>query len=246
MSDTSTKQQRYERFVGRIEIPMLVLSLLLIPVFLMPLVEDLSDGSIRVLGWLSVGLWAAFAVEYALLLALSPDRWHTVKTHKLDLLLVLLPVLRPLRIARVIRLAKAGAAFGRAAIAFKRLVGRPGFGSAVGTVAGFIGAGGGLVAIAEHDQPDSTISNLADGIWWAFVTCTTVGYGDEFPVTTTGRVIAVLLMLAGISGLSVITANIAAYFVSTDSETETDALAEQLTRIEGQIAELSTRLKADR
>ncbi len=65
-------------------------------------------------------------------------------------------------------------------------------------------------------------------------------------MTTTGRVIAVLLMLAGISGLSVITANIAAYFVSTDSETETDALAEQLTRIEGQIAELSTRLKADR
>src|SRR5215469_8235388 len=58
---------------------------------------------------------------------------------------------------------------------------------------------GGLgVYLAEHGNPRANITNLGDAFWWAVVTITTVGYGDYYPVTAAGRVIAVIVMFAGI------------------------------------------------
>jgi voltage-gated potassium channel len=246
-TDSPTRRlKRYQRFEDRIELPMIVLSLLLVPVVMMPLIEDLSSRSLRALTVLSAVIWLGFALEYAVLVILSPDRRHTVRTHKLDLLLVVLPFLRPVRLLRLLRLAKAGTALGRVVQAFRKILGRPGFRETVWTVAGFIVGAGGLVTIAENDQPGSTINDLGDGLWWAFVTCTTVGYGDEFPVTVTGRVIAVLLMLVGISGLSAITASVAAYFVSADDEDasrqDQAELVDRLSRIESQLDRLTVAL----
>lgn len=238
--EIEAKQQRYDHFVNRAELPMLVLSMLVVPVVLMPFLEDLSHESLYALEVLGVVLWAGFAVQYVLLLYLSPNRWRTVRENKLDLLLVLLPFLRPLRI---VHLAHAGTALARVGRSVRQFVGRPEFGGTIATVGGFVVVSGVLVTIAEHDQPDSTISGLGDGIWWAIVTCTTVGYGDEFPATTTGRIVAVLLMLAGISGLSVITANIAAYFVSNDVEDEHEEVSDRLSRIEHKLELVAAQLE---
>ncbi len=221
---------------------MLVLSIVLIPVLLMPAVEDLSPWSERVLWWTGALIWLAFVLEFATLLYLSPDRRETVRTHKLDVALIALPILRPLRVARLLRLATAGTAVARMAVAAGRLLGRPGFGATLGLVGGCILLGGLLVSVAENQQDGSTIGGIADGIWWAFVTCTTVGYGDEFPVTASGRTIAVILMLIGISGLSAITANVAAFFVAGDVEDETDEIDERLDRIEAQLTRISALL----
>jgi hypothetical protein len=68
------RRQRYERFAARTEIPMLVISVLLIPVVLMPLLEDLSSWSLSVLEWTAVAIWVVFAAEYATLLVLSANR----------------------------------------------------------------------------------------------------------------------------------------------------------------------------
>lgn len=232
------KRQRYERFIDLVEVPMLVLALLTIPVIVMPVVENLSTESQRALLLLGFAIWALFVAEYSAMVYLAPDRRQAVMSHKLDLALVLLPFLRPLRIARLLRVAHAGTALARAGVAIGRLLGRPGFSTVVATVSALIVVGGGLVTIAEHDQTGNTISNFGDGLWWAIVTCTTVGYGDTFPVTSTGRVIAVMLMLAGISGLSMITANIAAFFISEDLEEtddEIEDISERLARIERQL-----------
>jgi len=222
---------------------------LLIPVLVLPVVEDLSRPALAALRWLGFVIWLAFALEFLIVLALSTDRQLTLRTHKLDLALVLLPFLQPLRIAQLARLAHAGTAVARALGALRRMFGRPGFGIIIATVGGLIVAGGALVTIAEHGQPGSNIENFTDGLWWAFVTCTTVGYGDRFPITGSGRVIAAMLMLAGIGGLSVITANIAAYFVSNDTEEEVDELEDRLedrlTTIEGQLQELLQRTAPD-
>jgi voltage-gated potassium channel len=66
---------------------------------------------------------------------------------------------------------------------------------------------------AEHDAPGANITNFGDAIWWAFVTVTTIGYGDYFPVTFEGRFIAVLLMLSGLALVSVITVSFASWFL---------------------------------
>lgn len=60
------------------------------------------------------------------------------------------------------------------------------------------------------------VKSFWDSLWWAIVTMTTIGYGDIYPVTTGGRVVAILLMFAGIGTLGIVTAAIAAYFVKSD------------------------------
>ena len=64
----------------------------------------------------------------------------------------------------------------------------------------------------EHD-PNSNIKTAEDALWWAYVTITTVGYGDKYPVTTEGRLIAFVLMTAGVGLFGTFTAFIATLFV---------------------------------
>jgi voltage-gated potassium channel len=66
----------------------------------------------------------------------------------------------------------------------------------------------------EETQPDATIKSVSDAVWWALVTVSTVGYGDEYPVTNGGRIIALLLMAVGIALFSVITGSLADWFSS--------------------------------
>ncbi len=69
------------------------------------------------------------------------------------------------------------------------------------------------ILIVEN-VPESNIKTAEDAIWWAMVTITTVGYGDKFPVTTEGRIIAVVLMITGVSLFGVFTGYISSIFVS--------------------------------
>lgn len=50
----------------------------------------------------------------------------------------------------------------------------------------------------EHEHPGANITNLGDALWWAVVTISSVGYGDYYPVTTVGRLIATFVMFSGI------------------------------------------------
>ena len=79
-----------------------------------------------------------------------------------------------------------------------------------------------------------------DGIWWPLVTATTVGYGDMFPITPEGRGIGAVMMLAGISLLSVVTANIAAFFLEQDTDGLAD-IRDRLDRIEALLQQRGDR-----
>lgn len=120
---------------------------------------------------------------------------------------MLLPFLRPLRLLRVI-------SFGTLVIQ-KIAIGRQ-FAITVkvflaSILLAYIGAV--QITITERGEDGSNIKNFGDGLWWAITTVTTVGYGDRFPVTSVGRILAVCLMLVGISLMGVITASVAAWFV---------------------------------
>ena len=142
----------------------------------------------------------------------TPSKKTYLKNHPLEIAAVLLPFLRPLRLLRVISLG--GLAIQKVAI------GRQ-FGIMIKVLItsiflAYIAAV--QITIIERDIEGSNIQTFSDGLWWAVTTVTTVGYGDAFPITTEGRVLAVGLMLTGISLMGVITASVAAWFVKMNQQ----------------------------
>ena len=73
--------------------------------------------------------------------------------------------------------------------------------------------GGVAIVYVEEGAPNANILNGSDGIWWTFVTITTVGYGDLYPVTNQGRVIGLLVMTLGVGTFGVLTGFLANAFV---------------------------------
>ncbi|HEY0732079.1 MAG TPA: ion transporter [Chitinophagaceae bacterium] len=72
----------------------------------------------------------------------------------------------------------------------------------------------------ERDAPGGNIKTAEDALWWSFVTVTTVGYGDLYPVTTAGRIIAAALMTVGVALFGTFTAYVASWFVQQREEQE--------------------------
>ncbi len=239
----SRNQDAYDRFHDWSEGPMLALALAFVPVLVLPLTDDLSNHAAAVMTIAGLVIWAGFVVEFAIKLYLAPRRGEMVRTHKLDALIVALPFLRPLRILPLLTLSTATGSLGRSIVALRRLGARSGNQAFAALLAGAIAVGGLFVWVAEHEQPGSNIESIGDAVWWALVTCTTVGYGDHTPVTAAGRTIAVVLMLFGIAALSVLTANIAAFYVRNDEaaeDSELAALRHQLDRIEQLLGDRGT------
>jgi voltage-gated potassium channel len=103
---------------------------------------------------------------------------------------------------------------------------------------------------AERYAPDASITTFGDAVWWTMTTISTVGYGDRYPVTPEGRLVAVSLMVAGIALLGVVTASIASWFVENlrrsraAVERELDEVSADVNRAEEQLAAVLAELRA--
>lgn len=207
-------QDGYARWERRTDAPLLGLAVLFLVILLLPLLVELEPWQRVALSVVSGTLWLVFAIDYAARLYLSPERWRFVRTHPLDLLVIVLPFLRPLRALRLLRLLRAVTLLGSANKRARR--------SLHARVSAYVGASVvvlvGIAAVAmveaESRAEEANITNLPDALWWASTTVTTVGYGDRYPVTGLGRLVAVGLMVVGIALLGVVTASVAAFFVS--------------------------------
>ncbi|MEG3615963.1 potassium channel family protein [Isoptericola haloaureus] len=192
----------------RMEWPLLVVAGLFLIAYAIPIVwPDVPPEIRRACRFGVTTTWIVFAVDYVARLVLSRQRWYFVRHNLLDLAIVVLPVLRPLRLLLLVsaikRLNRAGASAMRG-----RVVLYAAAGSALLVLAGSL-----AVTEAERGAEGSTIVNVGDGFWWALVTMATVGYGDTYPVTITGRFVAVGMMLGGIAVLGVVTATLSSWLV---------------------------------
>jgi hypothetical protein len=125
----------------------------------------------------------------------------------------------------------------------------------VTAVSSLIVLGGGTALwFIERDRPGSTMDSWGDAVWWSLTTMTTVGYGDHVPVTTTGRLIAAGVMVAGVAIIGAVAAVVAlavARRVAREEERAIEAEAEtleqrlevRLARIEAQLAGLEALLR---
>jgi voltage-gated potassium channel len=189
----------------------------------------------------SLTCWLVFVVDYAVRLRLAADRRRWFSRNILSLLVVALPILRPLRLVRLLTLftvfqRAAGTALrGRVVI----------FAAATTTLLVFIASL--AVFDAERYAPGADIVTYGDALWWACVTITTVGYGDLSPVTVEGRCIAIALMVCGIALLGTVTATIASWLVervAADEEAAQAATQHQVQSLAEKMGRLETLLVA--
>ncbi|WP_202872208.1 potassium channel family protein [Kribbella soli] len=203
-----------ERYQRAVEWPLTGVAVLFLVAYSWPVLEPGMAGSVRrVCSVATVVIWVVFAGDFLLRLGLARRRMRFLREHVVDLVVLALPLLRPLRALRVVTAfgqlnRRAASLRGRAMVYVVGGVGLLGFTSAV------------AVLDAERSQPSASIKNFGDATWWAVTTITTVGYGDRYPITGAGRVAGVGLMLGGVALLGVVTAALASWFVEHVSRQE--------------------------
>lgn len=197
---------------------------------------DIGVPGAIVLETVVTGVWVAFGLDYLVRISLARNRWRFIHTHLLDLAILLLPMFRQLRALRVITVIS---------VLNRQLRddvrGRVVF-YVVGTVTlvGFVASL--AVLDAERNAPDASITTFGDAVWWTLTTISTVGYGDRYPVTFEGRVVAGALMVAGIALLGVVTASIASWFVENLRRAGQD-LEEDIEDVEGRLGAVLAELR---
>ncbi len=187
---------------------------------------------------ISVLTWGIFAVDLLIRFVLDPQKRNFVKRSWPLMIALLFPPLRILLvIAAVMRVAR-----DRNALA--KIVGL----YAVYAVTFVVLFGALFTLMFEIDAPDANIKSFGDATWWAFVTVTTVGYGDFTPVTVPGRVIAVLIMFTGAAAVGAVTAAVASRFINSGNAASSAASQEtqesQAKATDSKLDELIAHLKS--
>ena len=222
---SNERRLRWENWTN---VPLLAAALLFLAAYAWPILDPaLPSWAARLCSVTSWTVWVLFAADFGVRLILAEQRWRFLRRNWLDVLTLAVPMLRPLRALRVV-------------VALNILGRRGGYlvrGRVVAYVAGAVAVGGFVAALAvvdaERANPEANIQTFADAAWWAAATVTTVGYGDRYPTTGEGRLVALGLMLTGIALLGVVTAALASWFVekladaqATEARTEADLTTE--------------------
>ncbi|MEV1024668.1 potassium channel family protein [Streptomyces sp. NPDC050264] len=163
----------------------------------------------------TLGSWAVFAVDYVVRLRLSGLRWpRFVRTHGLDTLVLLLPLLRPLRIVQTYQRVQEHRDRPRLSL-YARVITYSGVSV---TLLGFAAS----IALyqQEHAAPGADIRTYGDSVWFTCTTLSTVGYGDLAPVTALGRLVAVGVMACGLALLGAVTGSFSSWLLQVFAREE--------------------------
>ncbi|MGX5696589.1 potassium channel family protein [Agromyces soli] len=201
--------ERRDRWEARTSTPLAMLGVVFLVAYAFLVLDDRTPQWVNVLlSVLLIATWAAFLLDFLVRIGLTPKgrRVRFVFTRPLDVLSVLLPVFRALRVVNLLH--RVSFFRGRSGEAFRARV----VVSALAYAIVFVF----FIALAtyhvERDAPGANITNFGDAIWWACVTIATVGYGDTYPVTGLGRCYGVLLMIGGIAIVGTASATVVSLF----------------------------------
>jgi len=189
--------------------PTLILSLLYTVTYVVPIYfYPMSHSNVVAFRWSNYSIWALFLIDYLVQLYLATNRRKFFGTHFIELFLVVVPFFRPLRGLRALLFtSKASFRTKKAYIKSIPIL------IAVTTILMILIMGAAVLEI-ERFAPGSHITTPSDALWWALVTVTSVGYGDVYPVTTEGRLVAGVLIVFGIAMISALTASFAAWILA--------------------------------
>ncbi|WP_329389858.1 potassium channel family protein [Streptomyces sp. NBC_01716] len=216
------RANRLRDWERRAELPLLIASLLFLACYAVLVLNHsrdplLGDVALSVL----LAVWALFACDYAVRLMLSGQGARFVTKHWLDTVVLLLPLLRPVRIVSTY-------------VTLQRRRDQPRL-SLYGRVMSYAGVTAVLLSFAcalavyqqERGAPGASIRTFGDSVWWACSAITTVGYGDVTPVTPLGRLFAVFLMVCGLALLGAVTGSFSSWLIQVFGREDRTTTADQ-------------------
>ena len=232
--DRDRREDLLDRMERMTELPLMILAFAMVPLLAAPLFWDLSPASEAVAFALDMFIWALFAADLAVKVAVAPRRVEYLRQHWLEVLVVLIPFARPLRILRLIVY---GSRAYRGAVRLAQVD------FLVVYAIGLVLIVATLVMSAERGH-DSELDSFPDALWWAVATVTTVGYGDVVPVSQVGRAFAYVLMIGGIGLFGALTANFASILVRRDAgnSAAVASLVEEVRSMREEVTRLTERL----
>ena len=184
-------------------------------------IKDYTTGLNKFEAYSDLFIYWLFVADYLIRLFVSTDKAVFFKENIFDLLAIVpfnsalraFRLFRFTKLLRLTKLARIGSLSGRMLTKASRFLDTNGFKymlllSSV------------TIVFASLIMTKVEGMRLSDALWWAFVTTTTVGYGDLSPVTISGRIVAIVLMVVGIGLLGSLTSTITSFFLNSDSATE--------------------------
>jgi len=230
-------EARLEKYESKTALIMVILALVYLVLYSFYVLDlDLTSVQLSTLNTAMDVIWVIFIIDLTIRAILAPKHFAYLVHHPIDVLAVAVPAFRVLRVLRVLTagqwLISRGSRlrFGRTATAVVIAVVFLTYISAL------------AVLNAERGAKNASIETFGDAVWWSLVTMATVGYGDYVPVTANGRIIAVGVMVVGISLLGLVGASVASAVVTRLSGKQEQGQSE----VKGDILELKAEITAIR
>lgn len=238
-----------EEIQNYLEMPMVVLSFIMLSLFLVEILVDLPPDTRRIIGLVQLFIWVVFVIEFVVELAVARGKWEFIKRNWLMTLAVLLPVLRVFRVLRAAKavrslmtirvitvsnrtISQLGILLERRKLQYLLTV----------TIVVTILSGAGMYFL-ERRATGADITTIGGAMWWSAGTVTTVGT-ELFPVTAEGRVLAVMVMVFGVSVFTYFAASLASVFVDMDRAAKEEQDTAKKNAEQGNVETLQAQVQA--
>ena len=215
-----------EGWERRTNVPLLILAGVMLPLIVLPLLTPLSEHVEQLFSYAEWGIWAVFAVDLVARLWLAENRKLFLRRNWIDVLIVVVPFLRPLRLLRaVVFVARIWALLDRRGVR----------GTVVLALAVLFGATAAIWG-AEQGQ-GGEVQSWDSALWWTLHTMAT-GDGVREASTVLGRIVGAIVTLLGFALLGMVTATIAAWFVEQEQDKEQEQILEELKLLQAEVKAL--------
>jgi voltage-gated potassium channel len=215
-----------ENKIGLLNMLVLVLSVYVLGALLIDTFFKLPPETSKLLNYIDNLVCVFFFIEFTIRLKKSENKLQFMKWGWIDLLssIPMLDCFRVGRSMRLLRLLRVLKAFRSTKNLVNHIFANKvnGAFASISTIAILLVIFSALAILQVETDPNSNIKTAEDAIWWSYVTVTTVGYGDKFPITTEGRIIASVLMTAGVGLFGTFTAFVSSWFLAEKKEEESE------------------------
>jgi voltage-gated potassium channel len=241
---TATNSQRVTIW----QVSMLVLCVYVLLAMLAEMMFKLPEQVVILLGHIDLIVCLVFIADFVMQLTRAEDKLSYLKWGWIDLVSSIpnIQVLRCGRLFRIVRIIRLLRGVRSTRLILQILFAKRSHGTfaSVGLASFILVAFSSIAILFFEDAPASNIKTAGNALWWAFTTMTTVGYGDFYPVTLEGRIIAAILMTAGIALFGTFTAYVASWFFETtgaQGSASDNAVLQEIKAVRAQLEKLQNR-----